>query len=80
VVRARLCRGQCDQFAGYLPPAIKAPLLTFDTLLLATAMAALGLETRVAKLRSLGPKPLLLAALLWLWLILGGAAMVHTLA
>lgn len=61
-------------------PAIKAPLLTFDTLLLATAMAALGLETRVAKLRSLGPKPLLLAALLWLWLILGGAAMVHTLA
>ena len=62
------------------PPAIKTPLLTLDTLLLAAAMAALGLETRVAKLRSLGPKPLLLAALLWLWLILGGAAMVHALA
>ncbi len=59
------------------PPSIKGPLLTLDTLLLAIAMAALGLETRVAKLRALGPKPLLLAATLWLWLILGGAAMVR---
>jgi uncharacterized integral membrane protein (TIGR00698 family) len=62
------------------PPEIKSPLLTLDTLLLAAAMAALGLETRVAKLRALGPKPLLLAAMLWLLLILGGAAMVRTLA
>ncbi|MDR2012468.1 MAG: YeiH family protein [Rhodanobacter sp.] len=62
------------------PPAIKAPLLTLDTLLLAAAMAALGLETRVAKLRALGPKPLLLAALLWLWLIVGAAAMVRAFA
>ena len=62
------------------PPAIKGPLLTLDTLLLAAAMAALGLETRVAKLRALGPKPLLLAAVLWLWLIVGGAAMVRFLS
>ncbi len=62
------------------PPEIKGPLLTLDTLLLAAAMAALGLETRVAKLRALGPKPLLLAALLWLCLIVGGAAMVRLFA
>lgn len=59
------------------PPEIKGPLLTLDTLLLAAAMAALGLETRIAKLRALGPKPLLLAALLWLWLIGGGALLVQ---
>jgi len=62
------------------PPEIKGPLLTLDTLLLAAAMAALGLETRVAKLRALGPKPLLLAALLWVWLIIGGALLVRFLA
>lgn len=62
------------------PPEIKGPLLTLDTLLLAAAMAALGLETRIAKLRALGPKPLLLAALLWLWLMVGGAAMVRAFA
>jgi uncharacterized integral membrane protein (TIGR00698 family) len=59
-----------------IPAEIKNPLLTLDTLLLAAAMGALGLETRAAKLRALGPKPLLLAALLWLWLIVGGALMV----
>jgi len=59
------------------PPEIKGPLLTLDTLLLAAAMAALGLETRLAKLRALGPKPLLLAALLWVWLIAGGALLVR---
>jgi len=63
-----------------IPADIKQPLLTFDTLLLAAAMGALGLETRIAKLRALGPKPLLLAALLWLWLIVGGAAMVRCFA
>lgn len=60
-----------------IPPEIKGPTLALDTLLLAAAMAALGLETRIAKLRALGPKPLLLAALLWLWLLGGGAAMVR---
>ncbi|WP_347261502.1 YeiH family protein [Rudaea sp.] len=59
------------------PPEIKGPLLTLDTLLLAVAMAALGLETRVAKLRALGPKPLLLAVVLWMGLIAGGALLVR---
>ncbi len=47
-------------------------LLQLDTLLLATAMAALGVETRLARLRALGPKPLLLASLLFVWLTTGG--------
>lgn len=62
-----------------IPPAIRQGLLTFDVLVLATAMAALGLETRWAKLRALGPKPLLLAGVLWLCLIGAGAALVHAL-
>lgn len=59
-----------------LPPALKDALLTVDTLALAAAMAALGLETRLAKLRALGPRPLLLASLLWAWLIGFGVLMV----
>ena len=57
-----------------LPPAWRPPLLWLDDLLLATAMAALGLGTRVAALRRAGLRPLLLAALLMAWLLLGGAA------
>jgi uncharacterized integral membrane protein (TIGR00698 family) len=55
-----------------LPPALRSVLLDIDTLLLATAMGALGLETRFSRLRALGPKPLLLAFALFLWLTVGG--------
>lgn len=55
-----------------LPAALRAGLLGLDTLLLATAMAALGLETRFSHLRTLGPKPLLLAFVLFVWLTVGG--------
>ena len=63
-----------------IPPGIRAGLLDLDTLLLATAMAALGLETRVSRLRALGPRPLLLATLLFGWLVIGGALLTHLLA
>ncbi|GAA0722189.1 YeiH family protein [Dokdonella soli] len=55
-----------------LPAALRERLLDLDTLLLATAMAALGLETRFARLRALGPKPLVLALFLFGWLSIGG--------
>ena len=42
--------------------------------------AALGLETRVSRLRALGPRPLLLATLLFGWLVIGGALLTHLLA
>lgn len=63
-----------------LPPALKSALLTLDTLLLAMAMAALGVETRFAKMRALGLRPLLLAAVLFGWLSIGGYALVRALA
>ncbi len=57
----------------WLPPNVVAALNEFDTLLLAMAMGALGLTTRVAAIRKAGAKPLLLASLLFAWLVVGGA-------
>ena len=44
-----------------------------DNILLAMAMAALGLSTRLSQLKTAGLKPLLLGAVVFLWLIIGGA-------
>jgi uncharacterized integral membrane protein (TIGR00698 family) len=56
-----------------LPAAWYRVLQNIDTIILATAMAALGLTTRVSALRQAGLKPLLLGAILFAWLIIGGA-------
>ena len=48
-------------------------LLTLDTILLAMAMAALGLHTHVSAIRQAGLKPMLLAGFLFLYLLFGGA-------
>lgn len=60
-----------------LPPAWVNTLLTLDTLCLAMAMAALGLTTHISALRQAGIKPLMMAGLLFLWLIIGGAGINH---
>ena len=52
----------------------KELLLVVDTFLLTMAMGALGLTTHVSALRNAGLKPLLLAALLFVWLTVGGTA------
>ena len=57
-----------------LPASIKALLQDGDTMLLAMAMAALGLTTHVSAVKRAGLKPLLLAAVLFAWVIFGGAA------
>ncbi len=57
-----------------LPTAVVAGLIKFDTLLLAMAMAALGLTTHVSALKKAGAKPLLMALILFIWLIVGGGA------
>lgn len=57
-----------------LPPALVDTLLVIDAALLATAMAALGLTTHVSALRRAGTRPLALAALLLVWLAVGGLA------
>jgi len=55
-----------------LPQAVVNMLITLDTVLLAMAMAALGLTTHVSALKKAGAKPLLMALVLFVWLIVGG--------
>ena len=57
-----------------LPRSAVAVVTDIDTVMLATAMAALGLTTHVSAIRSAGLKPLALAAVLFGWLIVGGLA------
>ncbi|QDI07733.1 hypothetical protein electrica_01552 [Klebsiella electrica] len=57
-----------------LPKPIVGILVTLDTVLLAMAMAALGLTTHVSALKKAGAKPLLMALILFVWLIVGGGA------
>ncbi|MDR3103303.1 MAG: YeiH family protein [Yokenella regensburgei] len=57
-----------------LPKAVVDALVTLDTVLLAMAMAALGLTTHVSALKKAGAKPLLMALMLFAWLIIGGGA------
>lgn len=58
----------------WLPAEAMAAANQLDTLLLATAMAALGLSTHLGAIRQAGLKPLLLAAILFAWLVVGGGA------
>ncbi len=55
-----------------LPPIVVDWLNQLDMLLLAMAMAALGLRTHVGEIRRAGIRPLLLAATLFVFLVLGG--------
>jgi uncharacterized integral membrane protein (TIGR00698 family) len=57
-----------------LPAGVVAALIQIDTALLATAMAALGLRTHVGAIRQAGMRPLLLAATLFAFLVVGGYA------
>jgi len=56
-----------------LQPAVREGLLAIDNLILAMAMAALGLSTHYSALRQAGSRPLLLALLLFAWLVVAGA-------
>lgn len=65
-----------------LPKAAVEMLVTLDIVLLAMAMAALGVTTHVSALKKAGAKPLLMALMLFVWLIIGGGAInlaVHSL-
>lgn len=57
----------------WLPAPVVAITTEVDTALLAMAMAALGLATHLGAIRKAGSKPLLLAAVLFGWLVVGGA-------
>lgn len=57
-----------------IPPALVQHIVTIDTWMLAMAMAALGLTTHISAVRQAGVKPILLATILFVWLVFGGAA------
>lgn len=57
-----------------LPTAWVANINQIANLMLAMAMAALGLTTRFGALRQAGVKPLLLGLMVFVWLIVGGGA------
>ena len=59
---------------GLLPRPVVDGITRVDTFLLAMAMGALGLSTHFGTLRRAGGKAMLLAFLLFLWLVIGGAA------
>jgi uncharacterized integral membrane protein (TIGR00698 family) len=59
---------------GALSPRMVSAATTLDTVLLAMAMASLGLTTHISALRAAGPRPLLLGAVLFVWLMVGGGA------
>lgn len=54
--------------------ALVQHLITIDTWVLAMAMSALGLTTHISAVHQAGIKPILLATLLFIWLLVGGAA------
>ena len=58
-----------------LPEAAIPHITQVDTALLAMAVAGLGLTTDVKAIRRAGFKPLMLASLLFAWLIIGGGAL-----
>jgi uncharacterized integral membrane protein (TIGR00698 family) len=57
-----------------LPQHLVSEAIQLDTLLLAMAMGALGLCTHIGAVRQAGFKPLLLAGMLFVWLIVGGGS------
>ncbi|MES2052409.1 YeiH family protein [Polaromonas sp.] len=57
-----------------LPHPLVSTALDIDALLMAMAMAALGLTTHVSAIRSAGIRPLALATVLFVWLVAGGLA------
>ena len=61
----------------WLPTGVTAVLTDIDTGLLAMAMAALGLSTHFSAIRKAGAKPLLLALMLFGWLLVGGGLINH---
>ncbi len=63
-----------------LPELAIVHIAEVDTALLAMAMAALGLTTDLKAIRRAGFKPLMLAGLLFAWLVVGGAALNYVIA
>ena len=59
----------------HLPPTVLDAITTLDNWLLAMAMAALGMTTHHSTLRQAGIKPLILGAIILVWLVVAGGAL-----
>ena len=55
-----------------IPVAIVSGITQMDTFLLTMAMTALGMESGIDKFKQAGIKPILLASILFIWLLVGG--------
>lgn len=55
-----------------MPESFVASMVTLDNVLLTMAMFALGLTTHLSAIKQAGFRPLLLGAIMFAWLILGG--------
>lgn len=55
-----------------VPEAVRSFIVEFDVFLLTLAMFALGVETNFEKIKGLGLKPILLAGMMFIWLVVGG--------
>lgn len=57
---------------GFIPQNVTSAIVEFDVFLLTLAMFALGVETNFKKIQGLGLKPILLALIMFIWLIFTG--------
>lgn len=55
-----------------IPARVTQWLVTLDGILLAMAMAGLGLTTHISAIKQAGIKPLLLGLIVFIWLVIGG--------
>jgi uncharacterized integral membrane protein (TIGR00698 family) len=62
---------------GWFSAAVTDGLFNLAVFLLSMAMAALGMSTHFGTLRRAGGKALLLTGILFIWLVVGGAALNH---
>ncbi|UJF18372.1 YeiH family protein [Vibrio sp. SS-MA-C1-2] len=60
---------------GFIPESVVSVLTQASVFFLTMAMGALGIDTNFSKIRGVGMKPILLAIILFGWLIIGGYAM-----
>ena len=61
-----------------VPPHLKAMIVVATTFLLSVALAAMGLETDIRKVRAKGVRPLALGALSWVFISCFSLALILT--
>ena len=57
---------------GFIPQSVTSASVEFDVFLLTLAMFALGVETNFTKIQGLALKPILLALIMFIWLVFAG--------